>query len=119
MGETRKHSMWGAAALMVILVMTLVAKPAEAVGGATLVVEPSTGLVDLQQVTITGSGFAAGASYGVCQAIEGSIGTDTCGAVLAFSTTSDGSFTVTRSVRQSMFISRVGRVVDCRPRPVR
>jgi hypothetical protein len=89
--------------------------PASAAGSLT--VTPGTGLLDLQSVAVEGSGFNASVGIGVCQTLVVDLppAPDLCGNTLVLVTSSSaGTFVVpSYAVRRFMYVSRLGRTVDC------
>jgi hypothetical protein len=88
----------------------------EPIGDATIVVEPSTDLVDRQTVTVTGEGFGAFTSFGAAQcdpSVGPNAGTDACDLSTARTATTDGNGRVrlTMPVRRVIIVE--GREVDC------
>ncbi|MET0903841.1 MAG: neocarzinostatin apoprotein domain-containing protein [Acidimicrobiales bacterium] len=88
----------------------------EPIGDATLVVDPSTDLVDRQMVTVTGERFGPSTSFGAAQCgptVGPSSGTDACDLSTARTTTtdSDGRVELTMVVRRIITVQ--GREVDC------
>ena len=86
-------------------------------GDATLVVEPATGLVDRQTVTVRGSNFDPDTQFGTAQCdarlIPGSASTDVCdlSTVAIGRTGPDGAATVSMAVRRIIFVR--GVEIDC------
>ena len=92
----------------------------EPIGDATLVVAPSTDLVDRQMVTVTGERFGPSTSFGVAQcdpSVGPSGGIDACDLSTARTTTtdSDGRVQLTMIVRRIITVQ--GREVDCALEP--
>ena len=80
----------------------------------TLIVTPSTGLVDGQSVTIGGAGFTPSGSVLYCQAFENvPPGTSYCGGPVEHVLASgSGEFSVPYTVRRLVFFPNLGRTVD-------
>jgi hypothetical protein len=76
----------------------------------TLSVEPSTGLVDGQRVTVRGAGFLADTQTGVGECPAGTTGND-CFVFTLITTDARGAFTTTIEVRQRLDVG--GRTIDC------
>jgi hypothetical protein len=76
-------------------------------------VAPSTGLVDLQTVTMTGTGFSANVQIGTVECRPGATVEADCdlGTLVYSQTDQHGMFTVSRYVRR--LISVDGKTVDC------
>ena len=76
-------------------------------------VTPSTGLVDLQQVTVTGSGFSANAQIGTVQCRTGALDEADCDLSTLVYAQADagGAFTLTRYVRRLIGVN--AKTVDC------
>jgi len=76
-------------------------------------VSPSTGLVDLQNVTVTGTGFSANVQIGTVECRPGATVEADCDlATLVYSQTDPhGTFTLSRYVRR--LISVDGKTIDC------
>jgi hypothetical protein len=76
-------------------------------------VSPSTGLVDLQKVTVTGSGFRANAQIATVECRLGATGAAGCdlGTLIYDQTDKHGAFTVIRYVRRLIFVN--GKTIDC------
>jgi hypothetical protein len=92
----------------------------EPVDDATIVVEPSTGLVDRQTVTVTGEGFGAFMSFGAAQcdpSVGPDAGTDACDLSTARTTTTDGNGRVQLTMPVRRIITVQGREVDCALEP--
>jgi Neocarzinostatin family len=81
----------------------------------SLAVTPSTGLVDLDSVTIAGTGFNPSVEVGFCQGIDdGSPSPSDCGSSIGFvNTTPAGDFSAQQTVRRFMHVPSLGRTVDC------
>lgn len=76
-------------------------------------VSPSTGLADLQKVTVTGAHFSAKASIGTVECRPGATGPDGCdlGTLVYVTADASGGFTLSRPVRR---LIRVGTTrLDC------
>lgn len=87
---------------------------------ATIVVEPSTGLVDRQAVTVTGEGFGAFSSFGAAQcdpSVGPGAGTDACDLSTARTTSTDGNGRVRLTMNVRRIITVQGREVDCALEP--
>src|SRR5579863_6931882 len=69
-------------------------------------VSPSTGLVDLQNVTVTGSGFSANVQIGTVECRPGAIGEADCdlGTLVYVQSDQHGSFTLSRYVRRLFLV---------------
>src|SRR5712691_2236072 len=76
-------------------------------------VTPSTNLVDLQQVTVTGSGFSANAQVASAQCRPGAVGESDCdlSTVVYGQADQNGSFTQKRYVRRLIAVN--ANTVDC------
>jgi len=76
-------------------------------------VSPSTGLVDLQKVTVTGSGFSANVQIGTVECRPGATGEADCDLGTLVYTQSDqhGTFTLSRYVRRLFSVG--GKTIDC------
>ena len=76
-------------------------------------VTPSTNLVDLQQVTVTGSGFSANAQVATVQCRSGALNQADCdlGTLVYTQSDANGAFTLTRYVRRLIAVSAAK--VDC------
>jgi hypothetical protein len=88
----------------------------EPIGDATIVVEPSTDLVDRQTVTVTGEGFGASTSFGAAQcdpSVGPGAGTAACDLSTARTTTTDSSGRVQLAMTVRRIITVQGREVDC------
>src|SRR5439155_9358877 len=72
-------------------------------------------LVELDSVTIEGTGFSPSVQVGFCQAIDdGSPGQSDCGTPFGTTTTSPaGDFSAQQTVRRFIFVPSLGRTVDC------
>src|SRR6476620_7798566 len=106
------------ASLVAISAAVAVAASGGASSGAAVVlpivtVSPSTGLVDLQTVTVTGSGFSANAQVATVQCRSAAIGASDCdpGTLVYKQADANGAFTLTRYVRRLIGFS--GSTVDC------
>lgn len=84
---------------------------------ATILVEPSTDLVDRQAVGVTGGGFAAGASLAAAECKAGPVSVSDCdNATAMFSPAgADGSYGFDFTVRASLVTANGN--VDCTPNP--
>ena len=90
------------------------AAPASAAG--TITVTPNTNLVDGQTVTVSGTGFRSSVGVGMCEAIMDSTpGPEDCngGSYATVSTSPAGDFSMQLTVRQSISVPSLGRVVHC------
>jgi hypothetical protein len=89
------------------------AMPAFAARGVTLT--PNTGLVELDSVTISGTGFNPSVEVGYCQGIDdGSPSASDCGSSVGFTSTSPaGDFSAQQTVRRFIHVPSLGRTVDC------
>jgi hypothetical protein len=80
-------------------------------------VSPSTGLVDLQKVTVTGSGFNANAGVATIECPTGTVNFTTCdlSTLVIVSADKHGAFTVTRYVRRLITadLTTTGKTIDC------
>jgi hypothetical protein len=76
----------------------------------TVTVEPNTGLVDGQSVTVRGAGFLADTQTGVGECPAGTTGND-CFVFTLITADSHGSFTTTVPVRQRLDVG--GQTIDC------
>jgi hypothetical protein len=76
-------------------------------------VTPSTNLVDLQQVNVTGSGFSANAQIGTVQCRTGAVGQADCdlSTLVYAQADANGAFTLTRYVRRLIGVN--AKTVDC------
>lgn len=76
-------------------------------------VSPSTGLVDLQTVTVTGSGFSANVQVGTVQCRPGATGEADCdlGTLVYAQSDQHGTFTLRRYVRRLFSVG--GKTIDC------
>ena len=76
-------------------------------------VSPSTGLVDLQKVTVTGSGFSVNVQIGTVECRPGATGEADCdlGTLVYVQSDQHGKFTLSRYVRR--LISVGGKTIDC------
>lgn len=76
-------------------------------------VSPSTGLVDLQNVTVTGTGFAARVQIGTVECRPGALSEPDCdlGTLVYAQADQHGKFTLHRPVRR--LISVGGKTTDC------
>jgi hypothetical protein len=77
-----------------------------------LTVTPNTGLVDLQTVSVRGTGFIANATTGVAQCLPPVTGTEDCGALSVLTTDPSGAFSVTLTLRQ-VLTTQLGQTIDC------
>jgi hypothetical protein len=90
--------------------------PAATAATATVAVTPSTGLVDGQSVVVTGTGWTANASIGLCEAVPSlPTGPGECnnGAFTLISADSSGHFTQSLIVRRTITPPNTGVPVDC------
>jgi len=79
-------------------------------------VSPSTGLVDLQKVTMTGSGFGANAAVDTIECASGTSNLAKCdiGTVVSIVADKHGAFTLRRYVRRLITLGfTTGRTIDC------
>jgi len=76
-------------------------------------VSPSTGLVDLQQVTVTATGFSANAQVATVQCRAGAIGVADCdlGTLVYRQADANGAFTLARYVRRLIAVGST--TIDC------
>lgn len=76
-------------------------------------VSPSTGLVDLQKVTVTGSGFSVNVQIGTVECRPGATGEADCdlGTLVYVQSDQHGKFSLSRYVRR--LISVGGKTIDC------
>jgi hypothetical protein len=82
----------------------------------TLTVTPSTNLVELDSVTIAGTGFSTSVEIGFCQGIDdGTPSVSDCGTSTggSASTTLEGTFSAQQTVRRFIHVPSLGRTVDC------
>ena len=92
----------------------------EPIGDATIVVEPSTDLVDRQTVTVTGERFGPSTLFGVAQcdpSVGPNAGTDACDLSNARTTTTDRNGRVQMTISVRRIITVQGREVDCALEP--
>jgi hypothetical protein len=103
-----------ALAAAICLVLPVVSST-PAYAARTLTVTPSTDLVEAQNVSVTGAGFAPSAEIGFCQAImDATPDQSDCGTPFGLTTSSPlGEISFAYTVRQSMPVSSLGRVVNC------
>jgi hypothetical protein len=106
-----------------LLMTVMVALPAVGVAGPgtagaaaaapVVKVSPSKGLVDLQKVTISGTGFSANIQLGSAECRPGALAEADCdlGTVVYAQTDQHGAFTLVRYVRR--LITVAGKKVDC------
>ncbi len=76
-----RRGRWWTVVASVLAVSALAVSSSEVAGAATLPVvkvSPATALVDLQSVTVTGSGFSANAQIGTVQCRPGAVGEPDC-----------------------------------------
>jgi hypothetical protein len=104
--------------LVAVSAAVAVAASGGASSGAAVVlpvvtVTPSTGLVDLQKVTVTGSGFSANAQVATVQCRSGAIGEADCdlGTLVYQPADSNGAFTLSRYVRRLIQVGAT--TIDC------
>src|SRR5712691_4926828 len=110
--------------LVVVLAAVVLAAVGMTASGATVpsgasaalpvvTVSPSTGLVDLQQVTVTGSGFTPNAQVASAQCRPGAVGESDCdlSTVVYGQADQNGSFTQKRYVRRLIAVN--ANTVDC------
>src|SRR5438067_8788532 len=106
--------------LVTVAVVALAAVGMGGSGAATgtvalpvVTVTPSTNLVDLQQVTVTGSGFSANAQIATVECRSGALNVADCDLATLVYTQSDanGAFTLSRYVRRLIAVSAAK--VDC------
>ncbi len=86
------------------------------VAAPALTVSPSTGLVDLQKVTMTGTGFGANAAIETIECSTGSFTLTTCDVSTLVSVLADkhGAFTLKQYVRRLITVGlTTSRTVDC------
>ena len=105
----------GCTGLLLMGALLTPAGPAGAAGPTAITVTPSSGLVDLDLVTITGTGFTPNSTVGFCEGVFGGLTLDYCGVI--FSTTlsgNTGNVTLTVPVHQLLRVPALGRVADCR-----
>jgi hypothetical protein len=76
-------------------------------------VSPSKGLVDLQNVTVTGSGFSANVQIGTVECRPGALGQADCnlGTLVYVQSDQHGKFTLKRYVRRLLSVG--GKTIDC------
>jgi hypothetical protein len=76
-------------------------------------VSPSTGLVDLQNVTVRGSGFSANVQIGTVECRPGAKGEADCdlGTLVYVQSDQHGTFTLSRYVRRLFSVG--GKTIDC------
>jgi hypothetical protein len=102
--------------LLALVVGSLsIAVPAEALPGS-VTVTPSTGLVDGQTVSVSGSGFTPGASVGWCLGVvTATPSSNNCGTSTIRLGTADaqGGFSGTLQLRRFIFVPSLQRTVDC------
>jgi Neocarzinostatin family len=82
----------------------------------SLTVTPSTGLVELDSVTVEGAEFSPNAQVGFCQAIDdGSPDPSDCngGGFGTVGTSPSGDFSAQQTVRRFIRVPSLGRTVDC------
>jgi hypothetical protein len=110
MAATRRTALAVAICLSVPIVWA-----APALAARALTATPSVGLTDGQTVSFTGSGFNASVDIGFCQAIDdGTPAQEDCGASTGTTRSSpSGDISGELTVRQSMFVPSLGRIVDC------
>jgi hypothetical protein len=116
---TRFHARFSAlralvAAAIVTAGIAISASPAAAAG--TITVTPTTGLVDAQVVTITGTGWVPGATIGYCQAVpidppSQSNCADGTGALT--NADENGNFSVSLTIARLINVPSAGGLVDC------
>ncbi len=89
------------------------ASPTATVALPVVKVSPTTGLVDLQNVTVTGSGFSDNVQIGTVECRAGATGEGDCdlGTLVYVQSDQHGKFTLTRYVRR--LISVGGKTIDC------
>jgi hypothetical protein len=82
--------------------------------GPAVSVSPSTGLVDGQVVTVTGSGYTPNSSLGMVQCVAGADSIDDCDGTTAtsFSADATGGFRKPLTVRR-VISHNVGQLTDC------
>jgi len=107
----------------VVLVALVMAAAGVTSSGATVgasalpvvAVSPSTGLVDLQQVTVTGSGFSANAQVATVECRPGAVGESDCALSTLVYVQADqsGAFTLTRYVRRLITLTFSPTKIDC------
>ena len=105
----------GSRAMVVLAVLlgglTVSVAPAGAAGSVT--VTPSAGLVDLDSVTITGSGFNPGL-VAFCQGVDfGTPSSSICGGAIGTAFTETGDFSTSYTVHRFMFVPALNRRIDC------
>jgi Neocarzinostatin family len=106
----------GRAALVAATCLVLpVVQAGPAFAARTLIVTPSTGLIDGQSVTIDGTGFTPSGAVLYCQAFENvEPGQPYCGGpVERVFASGSGEFSVPYTVRRLVFFPGLGRTVDC------
>jgi hypothetical protein len=82
----------------------------------SLTVTPSTGLVELDTVTVEGAEFNPNAQVGFCQAVnDGSPDPSDCngGSFGTIGASPSGDFSAQQTVRRFMYVPSLGRTVDC------
>ena len=103
-----------AAVIATLTVPVLGGASADAAAALPVVkVSPSTGLADLQQVTVTGTGFSPSVQIGIVECGPGALVEADCDLSTAVLLQADkhGAFTVKRYVRR--LISVAGKKIDC------
>ena len=103
-----------------VVVIALVASMASAVASGAaaapvLKVAPSKGLADFQQVTVTGSGFAAKTPVLTWECEPGKVEIARCDftTLVPVATNAHGAFTLHRPVRRTISPGAAGQTVDC------
>ena len=103
------------AGLVAVLVVVMAPVAAEAAPTAT--VTPSTGLVELQDVTVSGSGFGGSVDVYMCQGVHSESNRpdpNNCGGFIENTTASGtGSYTNSYEVHRFIYAPALGRTVDC------
>ena len=86
--------------------------------GPAVSVSPSTGLVDRQEVTVRGTGYAPGGSVGILQCRAGATSIDQCDGRTADSFSADASGAYTRRMTVYAVVEDAhGQVTDCAAAP--
>jgi hypothetical protein len=115
----RKQSIFGrtiGACVGALLLVALVAPVTPAGAATALTVTPDTGLVDLQGITISGSGFRPNSVVGACRPCRRDDDQRLRRGLRIDDERADGNFSMLASVQQLMRVPTLGRIVDCRVR---
>jgi len=112
-GSVRKWVSLVAVSAAVAVAVSGGASSGAAVVLPVVTVSPSTGLVDLQTVTVTGTGFTANAQVATVQCRPGAIGAADCdlGTLVYTKADTNGAFTLGRYVRRLIAVGSTK--IDC------